>query len=184
MKIKYFLIFLIPFLIILLNFQFIIFNNNSNTEINENILNYFQNKEELKFDFTEEESIHLKDVKSLIFKLNIILIILTILTILILILNKEPISKQLIISGSITIAITLILSIINYQILFTTFHKLLFTNNYWLLPRETLLIQTYPSEFFINISKRLALNIILTSIILVIIGIIQNVRTRYKSNSN
>jgi integral membrane protein (TIGR01906 family) len=180
MKIKYFLIILIPLLLMLTNLNFIIFHNSSSSEVNENIINYLKNKEDLKFNFTQEETIHMKDVKSLISKLNYIILILLLLIIIILIVNKENISKQLIISGAIPIVLIVLLYFIDFNSLFITLHKLLFTNNYWLLPSNSLLIQTYPQEFFMNISKRLSLNIIFSSLIITTIGIFQNVYSQHK----
>ena len=184
MKVKYFLVILIPLLIIFLNFQFIIFSNGNSTAVNENVLNYFKNRGDLKFNFTMEETVHLKDVKSLINTLNITTAVLAIITAIILILNKETISKQLILAGIISAGIVLILAVIDYSTLFTLFHKTLFTNNYWILPKESLLIKTYPSDFFTNASKRLALNIIITSFVSTGLGIIQNVHTRHKSSAD
>ena len=183
MKQEYLLLILLPLLIILLNLNFIIFHNNNNTELNGNVLNYFQDKEELKYNFSNEEIIHLKEVKSLITKLNIIISILVIITTIILLMNKGRVLNQLVISGSIALFIILLLSLINFNSLFTKFHEALFSNDYWLLPSNSLLIQTYSFDFFKSLTKRLALNIIISSFVLIIIGIIQNVYSSYKSRS-
>ena len=151
MKIKYFLIILIPILLILANLNFIIFHNDSKDEVNENIINYLKDREELKFNFTQEETVHMNDVKSLVSKLNYTILTLLLLTIIILVINKEDISRQLIISGIMPILLIIILYFIDFSSLFITFHKLLFANNYWLLPSDSLLIQTYPAEFFVSI---------------------------------
>ena len=171
MKIKYLLLILIPFFIILLNLNLLIFNHNLYiNEVNENLINYFNNKEELNFNYTEVEVIHLNDVKFLINLSRIIVYALGILILLILIIDRD-ISGILIISGIITIGIIILLFLIDFNFLFTGFHKILFTNNYWLLSNNTLLIQTYPMEFFISFFKRLILNIIITSLILIGVGI-------------
>ena len=182
MKIKYLLLILIPFFIIFINLYLLIFNNNFyDDEVSGNILNYFNNKEDLKFNYTEIEIIHLEDVKNLIELLNILVYVLGILILLILVFSRD-FSKVLIISGFITIGIILILFFIDFSFLFTKFHEALFTNNYWLLPEDTLLINTYPIEFFIDFFKRLILNIIITSLIL--IGVGSYVHTQHKSSSS
>ena len=171
MKIKYLLLILIPFFIILLNLNLLIFNHNLYiNEVNENLINYFNGKEELNFNYTEVEVIHLNDVKFLINLSRIIVYALGILILLILIIDRD-ISGILIISGIITIGIIILLFLIDFNFLFTGFHKILFMNDYWLLSNNTLLIQTYPMEFFISFFKRLILNIIITSLILIGVGI-------------
>ena len=171
MKIKYLLLILIPFFIILLNLNLLIFNHNLYiNEVNENLINYFNGKEELNFNYTEVEVIHLNDVKFLINLSRIIVYALGILILLILIIDRD-ISGILIISGIITIGIIILLFLIDFNFLFTKFHEILFMNDYWLLSNNTLLIQTYPMEFFISFFKRLILNIIITSLILIGVGI-------------
>jgi len=171
MKIKYLLLILIPFFIILLNLNLLIFNHNLYiNEVNENLINYFNGKEELNFNYTEVEVIHLNDVKFLINLSRIIVYALGILILLILIIDRD-ISGILIISGIITIGIIIILFLIDFNFLFTKFHEILFMNDYWLLSNNTLLIQTYPMEFFISFFKRLILNIIITSLMLIGVGI-------------
>ena len=180
MKIKYFLLFLIPIFIILFNINALIFNYNYENDVHHNLIDFFNGKE-LKFDYTERELIHLYDVKLLINLLRVTIYILASIILLILIFNKEKILDVLLMSGLITIGIALILSLINFNALFIKFHETLFTNNYWMLSSDTLLIKTYPIEFFISFFKRLILNIIIVSLILIGVGLLKNVHTQYKS---
>jgi integral membrane protein (TIGR01906 family) len=185
-KVKNFLLILIPLFILLFNLQFLIFNYNysfENKTINDNLLDYLNSKEELKFNYTEREIIHLHDVKNLVNILRIMIYILLLMIIILFITNKN-FSYMLIISGLITIGIILIILLFNFNLLFVKFHELLFTNDYWLLPENSLLINTYPIEFFMGFFKRLILNIIITSSILIGIGIIKNVHTKHKSSNS
>ncbi|MEK6932189.1 MAG: DUF1461 domain-containing protein [Nanoarchaeota archaeon] len=187
MKIKYFLLFLIPFFVIFLNLKLLIFDydfyNYNNKDVNENLLSYLNNKEELKFNYTTKELIHLEDVKSLVNTLNFIVYALGLLIILFLVFNKNDISDVLIISGIIIIVVIAVLFLIDFDFLFTKFHKISFTNNYWLLDENTLLIKTYPIEFFTEFFKRLVLNITITSLIVIGFGILKNVHKQYKSRA-
>ncbi len=187
MKTKYFLLFLIPVFLVFLNLKILAFNHGfydyDNKDVNENLLNYLENKEELKFNYTDKESVHLEDVKNLFNMLDLIIYVLALLIIIVLIFNKDEISNILIISGFITIFVIIILTLLDFSFLFTKFHEISFRNNYWLLDENTLLIKTYPIEFFINFFKRLVLNIIISGLILIIIGAIKNVYTRYKSRA-
>lgn len=186
MKIKYALIIFIPLFIILFNLNLLIFNqgiyNEENPNVNENLLNYLDSKEELKFNYTEKEIMHMEDVKSLTNALRIIVYLLGFIIFLILITTKDT-SKILIISGLVTIGIIIVLSLIDFSSLFTKFHEIFFMNDYWLLDENSLLIKTYPLEFFTDFFKRLTLNIIMTSIAVTGIGIIKNVHKQHKSSS-
>lgn len=183
MKIKYLLLILIPLFIIFFNLNNLIFNYPiKNKDVNENLLNYFKGKEGLKFNYSERELIHLNDVKKLITILRIT-IYFVFLLIIILFFTDNNISHILIVSGLLTILIILILLLSDFNSLFTKFHETLFTNNYWLLDKDSLLIKTYPIEFFIGFFKRLVLNITITSLIVIGIGIIQNVHKQHKSSN-
>lgn len=188
MKIKHLLLLLVPVFLILLNLKILAFDHDfydyDNKIANENLLNYLENKEELKFNYTERELVHLEDVKGLFDLLNVIIYMIAFIILAILIFNKEKLSDVLMISGGITILIILILSMFNFESLFTRFHELIFTNDYWLLDENTLLIRTYPTGFFYDFSRRLVLNIMITGLILITIGAIRNVYTKYKSGAD
>src|SRR3989344_6339372 len=113
MKTKYFLLLLIPVFVIFLNLKILAFNHDfydyGNKDVNENLLNYLENKEELKFNYTDKELVHLEDVKNLFNILDIIIYVLALLMIVILIFNKDELSNILIISGVITVFIIIIL---------------------------------------------------------------------------
>src|SRR3989344_7858549 len=104
MKVKYLLLFFIPLFIILLNLNLLIFNDNfykfDNKDVNKNLLNYFKDKEDLKFNYTERELIHLHNVKNLVRMLDIIVYALAFFILLILIFNKKDIFDVLMISGA------------------------------------------------------------------------------------
>ena len=184
MKTKYFLLLLIPVFVIFLNLKILAFNHDfydyGNKDVNENLLNYLNNKEELKF----KELIHLEDVKGLVNVMNVVISVLGLLIILLLILNRDDISDVLMISGGIILSIIAILFLVDFNLLFTKFHEILFSNNYWLLDENTLLIRTYPFEFFTGFFRRLVLNIIISSLILITIGATKHVYTQYKSRAD
>ena len=72
--------------------------------------------------------------------------------------------------GSIsTIIITLIFSLIliNFEDSFAKFHLISFNNDLWLLnPLEDNLINLFPLQFFYDITKKIIIKIIITSLIL------------------
>ena len=188
MKIKHLLLILIPLFIILLNLNILIYNHKfyrlENKDVDENLLDYFKGRENLKFNYTTEESIHLNDVKDLMNKLNFTVYLLVFFILVILIFNKEDLSNILVISGVIAIMITLTFILSDFSHLFTKFHELLFTNDYWLLPEDSLLIKTYPIDFFASFFRRLVLNIMITSLFVISVGIIKNVHKQHKPRSD
>lgn len=116
--------------------------------------------------YTAEEIIHMKDVKNLfsIAKYSLILFIFIILILSFFYLKKNnlyilltKIGKYFTVS-SIAIFVFLYFAMSNFSESFVTFHKLLFTNDYWLLdPHTSIIINIMPEEFFLahgfNIGK-------------------------------
>jgi len=163
--------FTIPIIILLLSLNIIIFNidfyekesNYDQSEI-KNLLNYFTSSE-LKTEYSIEEIIHLKDVRNLIW-LSWGLIILLSITLFF------SSTKDLLYGGIISLIITFFLPIIflSFENSFILFHKLLFTNNYWLLPSSSKLIQMLPEKFFIESAKQLIFNNLILSLFTIILG--------------
>jgi len=191
MRIKYLLFILIPFLIILFNFNFLVydydfyeenFDNGLNESfVKENTLNlfeYFQGDTELNDNFNEKEKLHLEDVKFLINNFLLIFYILSLIFIgsLVYLLYKKDfktISFNFIAGGCLTLLLILILSLFDFSKLFLNLHLLIFTNNLWLLNPETdLLINIFTEGFFLNFFKRIILNSSIISSILILIGIL------------
>jgi len=142
----------------------------------ENLIDYFNDKEELSSFFNEKEKLHLQDVKYLI---NIAFIIFYMLLILFLILSAYFIYKRnyllildsLIISGFIIILLQAVFLLLNFSSGFILFHKILFTNDLWLLNPETdNLINLFPEKFFYDISLKIMLNSLITSLMLIILS--------------
>ncbi|MBU2633894.1 MAG: DUF1461 domain-containing protein [Nanoarchaeota archaeon] len=200
---KKILIIILIFLIILLNFKLLVFNdkfydkefmkNNMDSNLleenKEKLFDYFKG-ENLDTDFfNEKEKLHLVDVKNLIQKTFILLYIVLIVFVLLLfylIYNKKylVIGDSFIFSGIITMGFLIILSLFSFSSLFYKFHLLFFKNNLWLLdPLTDNLIKMFPEWFFYDFFKRLVLNSFFTSLFLIIIGgIIKYVCTQHKSS--
>lgn len=100
--------------------------------------------------FTEEEIIHMRDVKRIIRIVFYVLIISLILTVFVLTRTK---GKYGIISVSSTItfiiiSVVAIFAYFGFDRSFYIFHEVLFRNQYWLLPADTMLIKMFPLGFF------------------------------------
>ena len=197
MKVLSFLIivFLTP-LLILLNFQLLIFNRNFyktqanklnvyeqftssqvvDTEV-EKLINYFCCTSELNSDFySPRELIHLPDVKSLIRIISVqFLLMLGLLTTCLIILIVKKKIKLLTVGlqwGSVVtlfaISILWIASVLNFDKLFINFHYLAFRNDYWLLPADANLIRLFPQQFFVNFANRIALQTVVMSAVILV----------------
>ncbi|MEK6835934.1 MAG: TIGR01906 family membrane protein, partial [Nanoarchaeota archaeon] len=144
-----------------------------------NLINYLNNKQELTTEFfNEREKLHLQDVKNLIQKTFLIFYIALILFIIMLIYfiytkNYKIIYSSFLVSTLLLIIILVILSLINFNFLFTQFHLISFSNDYWQLNPETdNLINLFPLQFFQDIIKKIVINIIVTSFIFIIIALV------------
>ncbi len=128
------------------------------TSPNQELYDYFTENKELT-SYTEKEAIHLEEVKTL---LNLAFSILFITAPLINLKTIKQTGKQLIIIP-IILSLTAIISFNNF---FIYFHKIFFTTNNWLLPSNSLLIQTYPLSFFYKITLAILITILIEGIIL------------------
>ena len=165
------LIALIPVLIILLNVIILIYNESfyfeqihsnqlNNKELSEeltwNLLSYFHGETTISDKFSEREKIHLEDVKNLLHLTSLLSYIILIISLIVFIKNLHAYGVRrtldTITYGSeitlIIIALIAFFSLIDFNNLFNYFHKVFFTNNYWLLNENSLLILMYPQEFF------------------------------------
>lgn len=169
--------FTIPIIILILSFNLLIFNNDfygkesNNATVSNNIIDYFKGNELNSNYFSDKEISHLKDVRNLIWMSLVILIILTII-LLISISNKEIFLGSLF---SIILTILLALTLLSFSTSFVYFHQILFTNNNWLLPANSTLIQTLPESFF----EKAFIKILITNFIISILLLLISLAYRY-----
>jgi len=178
------LIILIPIILILTSTYLLTFNesfykNNANYDENKinNILNFLKDKEQLNY-FTIDEQTHLLDVKNKIKTTKTILILswLTLIFIISFLTYKKQykfLGKFLTQSSLLTLALIVtltLMTLLNFEQAFIKFHEILFTNNLWLLPPTSELLQLFPTTFFINFTKRILLTTTLISIALLGLG--------------
>lgn len=124
--------------------------------------------------FGERERLHLADVKKLVFINQIASFLLTGLVLaglLILILKKDEkeFAKTLIGASAITACAIIFLWIstfINFDWFFVKFHFLAFNNDLWQLSEDSNLIKLFPQQFFVNFANRIAIQTLLTSLVI------------------
>jgi len=166
----------IALVILLLSLNMVVFDvsfykNNSNCEDNcGNVIKYFVFLDDLEGDYSEEELIHMKDVRKLIL-INIFLLI-TLIGLLIVFVGQRDFLHGGIGALSATLLV-LILGLINFSGAFVAFHKIFFWNDFWLLPSDSLLITMFPQEFFYGAMIRIILYSIILSVVSIIGGLIK-----------
>ena len=159
---------IVPLIIILGVFNFLIFLNDSE------VIDYVLTGKTIEnTSLTEDELTHLEDVKSLVQIEKIILYALLTLAILLFFILKKKVFNPMYYGGIITVGAILILFLLvifSFDFAFTIFHKTLFRNDLWLLPTGSKLLELFPKEYFVNFAKKLGLYSTIISLLLIIIG--------------
>ncbi len=201
--IKYLAVFLLPFLLILLSFKTTIIFSEYTPQQQETV-NYLlgrtellggselPNPAELPENYTIAEYSHLQDVQRIFSVGNILFWILAssaiFLILLIFFLKKNilEISNIILHGGIITLmAIILIFLLIffNFNGIFAIFHKIFFPQGNWQFPANSLLIQTFPLQFFIKMSFLIFFQALIWGILFILTALFLK-RTLQKSKKN
>lgn len=197
--IKNFLIILLPLVIILGNFRYLVFNFNFYNSLYEksgvyqtfdkdlvkyqtnNLFDYFRGQNNIYHKFFSNQAVaHLADVKDLIrfstILLYLALIVVSALLIFLAVKKKyQSITQALFTSALVTLIFTLFLALgilKAFEPLFTGFHQVLFTNNLWQFSANDNLIKLFPQQFFIEFASRLSLSIVISSAVIALLSFI------------
>jgi len=174
----------LPIFLLLLSYK-VVLGLSDLTENQEQTIDFLNNKQELDLNYTSSEVSHLKDVKGVMnlidylfyFRLIILILIITYYR-----KNKEQLMTLFKYGGFTTLILMgsfLLFVLISFNSIFTIFHKILFPQGNWLFPSGSLLIQTFPIEFFIGISVKIfLLTIGLGSIFILLSYYLKNVRSK------
>lgn len=112
----------------------------------------------LTLNYTNAETSHLQDVKGVITGERFLFIgsYLAVILLFALSMKDRSFAQKLLRKGGITTLIImgaiLLFLILGFNTLFTLFHQIFFPQGNWLFSPNSLLIQTFPIDFFINIS--------------------------------
>ncbi|WFD09196.1 TIGR01906 family membrane protein [Tepidibacter hydrothermalis] len=160
-------------------YQNITYSKEDVKSVTYNLINYLKSDSNLEYKdvFSDKEKRHMKDVKYM-FEKGILIKRLAIIAICTIIyVNRKDIENILkCFNKSILttcVVSTLLCSIIslNYYRYFTIFHKMFFNNDDWLLsPKESIIINLLPLEFFKSISIYIFITTIIVSCIVISIN--------------
>ncbi len=184
--------------IILGNFNFLIFNKNYYQSLyikvgvyqnfdpqiasyaTDNLFGYFRGQNMLDQNFFSMQAVsHLKDVKDLLQVSNGLFALSSVAVSVIsasLILKKQfkILLKSLLTSSIITAVLIAALGLgaaTAFDSFFLKFHQILFANTLWLFPADDNLIKLFPQQFFVEFANRLALNIFISSAIIAFLSL-------------
>ena len=125
--------------------------------------------------FNSKEKLHLKDVRDIFSKIKILLWGSLILFVFLSFFKKKLILKGVKLGVLFVLVFILLLGVgsaFNFSGLFSNFHEIIFSNNLWLLdPLEDNLIKLLPEEVFLDIVKRLVVNVVISCS--VVIGLVK-----------
>jgi integral membrane protein (TIGR01906 family) len=136
--------------------------------VTENIMGYFRNIQDLKY-FTADEKSHMQDVKQLIRLMQFIYYGAAAASIILFIYSykkfKEDkfgfiriLAKSLLyssIAAIIFLVMIFLMSVFNFDFLFTGFHMIFFPQGNWMFSPDSLLITLFPQQFFFDIALRI-----------------------------
>src|SRR3989304_9954040 len=189
--ISYFIFIFFAPALILLNFNFLVFNSAfyksqfkklnvyeefESREIVDNqsdgLIGYLCCGKNLdEFFFTERERLHLADVKKLITLNQVASVLLSGLVLAGLILSilkkdEKEFAKTVMGASAITVCAIIFLwlsALFNFDWIFLKFHYLTFDNDLWQLPESANLIKLFPQQFFVNFANRFAIQTLVIS---------------------
>lgn len=155
---KKILIVLIPIILILANLQFFFYKEiRSYPELN----NFFTKGKPIT-SYSEQEITHLHEIKVLL-KNSLDALMISILFFIIAssVLKKRVLINNYLYGLMLTLMIILLLFLFKFDFIFIKFHEIFFTGTNWLLPETSLLIKQFPKEYFIKITFKIILAILI-----------------------
>ncbi len=164
----------LPLFLLLLSYKTVLFFT-SLTSAQEEVFLFLDGKQELSTEFTELERSHLEDVKEVMMYADYVLYVLLLTLALVITYYKKQkdfVLKLFEYGGKTTIAAMLLLGMLSFlffDALFTIFHQIFFPQGNWQFAADSLLIQTFPLEFFVTISRNIFLLTILLGILFILL---------------
>jgi len=174
-KLSLFWCILLPILLLLLSYNAVLFFIPV-TVAQENVFHFLAGKEELSSGFTSLEITHLQDVKQ-VMKYADYLFYFTLLIITGLVIyyrkNKEFLFKLFESGGKVTVLAMIIiggLAVLFFDSVFTLFHRIFFPQGNWQFAIDSKIIQTFPLDFFVMVSRNIFLLSLFFGMIFILLG--------------
>lgn len=166
---------LLLFFLLLLSYKAVLLFTNT-TPAQENVFDFLDGKGGLQAGFTEAEASHLQDVKQVMDYAEYFLYALLFVMIITVIhyrKDKKFLNQLFDYGGKIVVAAMLVIGITSFfffDFVFTVFHKLFFPQGNWIFAADSLLIQTFPLDFFVSISRNILVLTLFLGILFILLG--------------
>lgn len=166
---------LTPIFLLLLSYNIIVSFTNL-TLGQENVFAFLDGNGELPTDFTAEEISHLEDVALVMNIMDYVFYTLLLATISILFYFRKDmkylitLAKYSGITSVIVLCLKLLFTFLFFNFTFSIFHQIFFPQGNWTFAAESMLIQTFPIEFFMNISMNIFLLSLFFGILFIVLG--------------
>ena len=148
----------LPLFLLLLTYNLVLFLTTL-TSAQENVFLFLEGKGELAPEFTELEASHLEDVKKVMAYTDYVFYVL-LLAVTIIVTghrkDKDFVLRLFGYGGKVTVAAIVLLGVLSmlfFDAVFSLFHTIFFPQGNWIFAADSLLIQTFPIEFFFTISS-------------------------------
>ncbi len=147
-----------PLLFLLLSYQSTAFQEKYySTPERKEVLDFLQENKEREINFTASEISHLQDVKEVMQFANYLSYFILALTIIlsIFLYRQAFLSKALLYSSIFSLSLFVLIFLFyffGFSSLFNAFHQVFFPQGNWQFPADSLLIRTFPFEFFTKLS--------------------------------
>ena len=164
----------LPLLLLLFSYKVVLGTSNL-TDAQQEWIDFFDGNE-LPDNYTSLEVSHMQDVKGVMGGGDIAFYALLVITTLIITRYKKEwkITRKLLRYGGRTTVVLLLglllFSVVAFNYLFSLFHAILFPQGNWMFPTDSLLIQTFPLDFFINTSTTIFSLTLLFGIVFIVVG--------------
>src|SRR3989338_3438513 len=164
----------LPLFLLLISYQTTLFFTDLTAE-QRAVFDFLQKEDKLQ-GYTEPELSHLEDVKRVMTFAEVVFYSLLLLTSLILTYyrrEKHFIITLLRYAGITTVSLLIVLLTavaVSFTSSFTFFHQLFFPQGNWTFPADSMLIQAFPLEFFITISRNIFLQAFLIGSLFILVS--------------
>ncbi len=154
-----FVVFL-PFFLLLFSYTLVVASSPLTVE-QQDVFQFLDGKQELSAKYTAEEVSHLRDVIRVMKQVNFTFYVLGIMMVILVAYSweKKDLLQNMLRYGGIATAVFLLLlllfTVIDFNGLFTLFHQLFFPQGNWQFPADSLLIRTFPVDFFVSLGRRI-----------------------------
>ncbi len=168
---------LLLILLLLLSYKMVLFFTDA-TPAQKQVFSFLDGKGELATEFTELEISHLQDVKKVMkYADYLFYLMLSVVTAMITIYRKDKVFLLHLLNygGKVTIAAVLLVGVsalLSFDQVFAAFHKIFFPQGNWTFAADSMLIQTFPLDFFVGISWNVFLLTFFLGILFIVSGYI------------